>query len=74
MLTPGPISLGRIPPYLDAVEGGYTHVEEDAIEHWHGDVLKGEQRFGLGRVLGYLMMDSGVSQAQRMLESGLWRS
>lgn len=40
VLALGHISLGRIQPYLDAIQGGHSHVEEDSIEYWQGDVLK----------------------------------
>lgn len=42
--------MGCGEPYLDAIQGGHAHVEEDSVQHWQGDVLKWEmkQSFGLG--------------------------
>lgn len=33
--------------YLDAIERGHTHIEEDSIEHRHGDELQRETRLCL---------------------------
>lgn len=30
--------------FLDSTEGSYAHVEEDTIQHRHGDVLQAARR------------------------------